>query len=75
MVGEFFREAAVLLVIFVPLELWKSQSGQVNFNLMMHVGGVSLIILVFGIFLEWGSLLATRIKRDLEASYGSNSLP
>ena len=69
MVGEFFREGAVLLMVFVPLELWRSQSGAINFPLIIHVAGVSLFVLGVGMCLEWASLLAARIRRDLEASY------
>ena len=70
MVGEFFREGAVLLAIFVPLELWKPQGA--DFKFLLYVGAVSLFVLFVGMMLEWVSLLATRIKADLEASYGEN---
>ena len=69
MVGEFFREGAVLMMVFVPLELWKSQGGTINFPLILHVAEVSLFTLAVGMFLEWTSLLAARIKRNLEAAY------
>jgi hypothetical protein len=69
MVGEFFREGAVLLAIFVPLELWKPQAA--HFRFILYVGAVSLFVLGVGMLLEWVSLLATRIKSDLEASYES----
>lgn len=66
MLGEFFREAAVLLVIFVPLELWKPSSGAFNSGAMWHAAEGSLLLLGIGIFLEFAALFAHRIKRDLE---------
>ena len=69
MIGEFFREGAVLLAIFVPLELWKPQGA--NFDLIVRVALVSFFVLGVGMLLEWIGLLAIRIKRDLEVNYGS----
>jgi hypothetical protein len=71
MVGEFLREVAVLLMVFVPLELWKQQGGTVNYQLMAYVTGASLLIFVFGMFLEWMHLLLCRVKRNLEASHAT----
>jgi hypothetical protein len=71
MLGEFFREAAVLLVIFVPLELWKPSSGYFNASNMIHVAEGTVVLLIVGIALEFLSILAHRIKRDLEVSHVS----
>jgi hypothetical protein len=73
MVGEFLREAAVLLVIFVPLEFWKAQNGVVNTGLLWHVGEGTVILFVLGVVAEYASIGAIRIKRDLEGNInGSN---
>lgn len=71
MLGEFFRELAVLLVIFVPLELWKPQQGGVDFPTMVHVGEGTLLFLAVGMSLEFLSIALIRIKRDLEGNNGS----
>lgn len=68
MVGEFAREAAVLLLIFVPLEIWKPQSGvpfSGDWGLLLT--GVALL-LVFGMALELLSMGAFRLKRNLEGT-------
>jgi hypothetical protein len=49
--------------------LWKPQAA--HFRFILYVGAVSLFVLGVGMLLEWVSLLATRIKSDLEASYES----
>ncbi len=72
MFGEFFRELAVLLVIFVPLELWKPQQGPVNSALMWHVGEGTVLFMGMGMFLEFTAKVAFRIKRDLEGRDGND---
>jgi hypothetical protein len=52
MIGEFFREAAVLLVVFVPLELWKPTSGVIGSVPMWQVLIGCFFLLFAGIFLE-----------------------
>ena len=64
MLGEFVREAAVLLVIFVPLDWWRPKTSDPNF--LWQVGEISLGLLCLGMFLEYVSLGANRAKRDLE---------
>lgn len=71
MVGEFFREAAVLLTIFVPLEIWKSKNGILDIGLLWHVGEGCLVIFFVGLCAEFFALGANRIKRDLEVANGS----
>jgi hypothetical protein len=68
MVGEFVREAAVLLLIFVPLEWWKPNGSDPNF--LWRVVEISLVSLCLGMILEYVSLGANRAKRDLEGSDG-----
>jgi hypothetical protein len=68
MVGEFAREAAVLLLIFVPLEIWKPQQGApFSGSWGFLLSGVALL-LVFGMALELLALGAFRLKRNLEGA-------
>jgi hypothetical protein len=50
MFSEFFREAAVLVLIFYPLELQKN--GSISFLFMGFVGCVCLVLLMMGVVLE-----------------------
>lgn len=68
MVGEFAREAAVLLLIFVPLEIWKPQSGEpFSGNWGFLLVGVALLLAI-GMALELLSMGAFRLKRNLEGT-------
>jgi hypothetical protein len=67
MVGEFAREAAVLLLIFVPLEIWKPQLGAPFGSWGFLLSGVALL-LVFGMALELLAMGAFRLKRNLEGT-------
>jgi hypothetical protein len=51
MIGEFLREAAVLVLVFVPLELNKP-GHQMPIRWYFSIVGFSLCLLVSGIFLE-----------------------
>lgn len=68
MFGEFAREASVLLLIFVPLEIWKPQSEAPfggNWGYLLTVVALSL---GFGMALELLSKVALRLKRNLEGT-------
>jgi hypothetical protein len=72
MLGDFFRELAVLLILFVPLELWKPQAG-IDFNTVMwHVGEGTVALMSIGMFLEFVAMAIFRMKRDLEGKDGSD---
>jgi hypothetical protein len=55
MIGEFCREVAVLVLVFVPLEKIVNKSG---FGVWWGVGTlvVSAVFLSVGIILEWSRL-------------------
>jgi hypothetical protein len=72
MIGDFFREFAVLLALFVPLEMWKPQSGLDFSAVVWHVGEATVALMAVGMFLEYLSLTFFRIKRDLEGRDGSD---
>lgn len=65
MVGEFAREAAVLLLIFVPLEIWKPQSGAPFSGDWGFLLTGTALLLVFGMALELLARFAYRLKRNL----------
>lgn len=70
MLGEFFRELAVLVVLFVPLELWKPRMS-VDYNAVVwHVGEATVSLMVAGMILKYVSMTFYRIKRDLEGKDG-----
>jgi len=70
MLGEFFRDAAVLLVIFVPLELWKPGTALGVGWLQLILGTV--VLLGVGMIFEYVAIAAFRIKCDLqEDGHGS----
>jgi hypothetical protein len=51
MLGEFFREAAVLLLIFYPLEMAK-ENGNLSLPFILIVGCLCIVLLMMGIFFE-----------------------
>jgi len=71
MLGDFFRELAVLFLVFVPLEWWKPNVNVGNPNFLWHVGEVTIVLLLAGLVAEYVSLGACRAKRDLEGNHGS----
>jgi hypothetical protein len=66
MLGEFAREVAVLLLVFVPLDWWRPNVSDPN--LLWHVGEATFGLLAFGMLLEYVSLGAIRAKQDLEGN-------
>ena len=68
MVGEFAREAAVLLIIFVPLELWKPAFGGPHSDYWGFLLSGTALLLTFGVLLELLAMAALRLKRDLEGT-------
>jgi hypothetical protein len=66
MIGEFSREAAVLLLIFVPLEVWRPHSPSIMDGHWGFLITGTALLLVFGIVLEIVALGFLRIKRNVE---------
>ena len=52
MVGEFLREAAVLILVFFPLDVALKDGGNVPFSFICVIGALSLSLLVAGIYFE-----------------------
>jgi hypothetical protein len=52
MLGEFFREAAVLLLIFYPLELAIKGNGNLSLPFVLLVGVACVVLLLMGIVFE-----------------------
>jgi hypothetical protein len=52
MVGEFFREAAVLLLIFYPLDMAARGNGNVPLLMLLLVGTGCVVLLTMGIVFE-----------------------
>jgi hypothetical protein len=52
MLGEFFREAAVLVLVFFPLDVALKDGGNVPFPFLCVVGALSLTLLIAGIYFE-----------------------
>lgn len=50
MLGDFFREAAVLVLIFYPLEM--SRNGNIPLPFIFLVGIGCIVLLLMGIVLE-----------------------
>lgn len=50
MLSEFLRESAVLVLVFVPLEFYKS--GRITVHLLVVIILFSIVALVGGIILE-----------------------
>lgn len=52
MLGEFFRDAAVLLLVFYPLEMARKSNGDLSLPFILIVGVACIACLVMGIVLE-----------------------
>jgi hypothetical protein len=53
MLGDFFREAAVLVLVFFPLELARRDAqGKVSLILLLVVALTAIVLLGMGIILE-----------------------
>jgi hypothetical protein len=68
LVGEFLRECAALVLVFVPLEMWRSQAPPAP-DLLWHVAEASFILFVIGVLCEYASLFLGRVKGDLENAW------
>ena len=51
MIGEFLREAAVLVLVFVPLELYRPAHA-ISVGWFLRILGFSVSILAAGVILE-----------------------
>ena len=77
MMGEFFREIAALIFIFVPLELWRGTGDQKQTELLSWHGtlleatlAATLVSLAVGFGFEYLAVIANRIKKDVEVNSG-----
>jgi hypothetical protein len=52
MLGDFCREAAVLLLIFYPLEMARKQNGDISLPFILLVGSFCILLLMMGIVFE-----------------------
>jgi hypothetical protein len=52
MLGEFFRDAAVLVPVFFPLEVALKDEGKLTFTFVFGVLSFSLLLLILGIICE-----------------------
>jgi len=52
MLGEFFRDAAVLVPVFFPLEVALKNDGKLTITFVMGVLSFSLLLLILGIICE-----------------------
>jgi len=68
-VGEFARDAAVLLLIFVPLEWWRP--SQANFHWGWLLTGVG-VLLGGGLILELIAVGSLRLRKNLEEINGTD---
>jgi hypothetical protein len=78
MIGEFFRDIAALIFIFVPLELWvRSTDPHLQDQVPTHAALLeyaiiaTLVSLVVGFGFEYLSVIANRFKKDLEVNNGN----
>ena len=62
--GDYFREMAVLIVVFMPLDLWKHEEIT-PFRIAM-VGIASIGLFVMGMLCEWTSYGVKRGKNAWE---------
>jgi hypothetical protein len=67
MFGEFLREVASLVFIFVPLERWHDPSIS-HPTLLELAAGAAIATFVIGACFEYVALVAYRFKRDLGGS-------
>ena len=60
MSGHFFRDIAVLVLVFVPIDIWTHQP--VMKSDLVGLGGGSLVVFAFGMALQWVSSLVKWAK-------------
>ena len=60
MSGHFVRDIAVLVLVFVPLDVWRHE--EVTGNRLILLGIVSLIVFGLGLVLQWGAHLVQWAK-------------
>jgi hypothetical protein len=52
MFGDFFREASVLTLVFLPIELSRTNKGTVPLPMVFIIGIGSLVLLLMGMACE-----------------------
>jgi hypothetical protein len=52
MIGDFLREAAVLVLVFFPLDVAVKDGGNVPLSFLCVIGALSLTLLIAGIYFE-----------------------
>jgi uncharacterized membrane protein YeiB len=68
-IGDFLREAAVLGLVFIPIDLWRN--SQVPWEHLTIFGLAVIVTFAFGVFFEWTSLgvkYAKQIWEEKEVS-------
>lgn len=50
MLGDYLRDASVLILVFFPLDL--SKGGSISITLLLLIAVLSLVLLGMGIFFE-----------------------
>jgi hypothetical protein len=70
-VGDFLREVAALVLVFIPLDLWKDQ---LSWGRIAGIIAVSLLIFVLGVGCEFAAIAVKRErdKYEEEKKYESN---
>jgi hypothetical protein len=66
--GEYFREIAVLVVVFMPLDLWKHEEITTTRVIMVLIASASIFL--FGMIWEWTSYGVKRGKSAWEEEEG-----
>jgi hypothetical protein len=51
MIGHYLRELAVLIVVFIPLDLWKHD--EITLTRMSWVISASAVVFAFGAAFQW----------------------
>lgn len=57
MFGCFLREVAALVLVFIPLDLWKNE---ITWGRSLAVIGASAVIFILGVGCEWMSIAVKR---------------
>lgn len=68
--GEFLREAAVLVLIFIPLDLWKDQLTPTRIYVVVSV---SAAVFFAGFGCECSAIVVKRVRDRYEEEMGYES--
>ena len=59
--SEYFREMSVLVVVFIPIDLWKH--AVITSSVVLEVFGASALLYLLGMACEW-TAFGVRKRRD-----------